>query len=48
MNKKDSGAVSGKKCPLCNQILKKKNGRYGEFWGVLDIQNVNTQKVFRW
>jgi phosphatidylserine/phosphatidylglycerophosphate/cardiolipin synthase-like enzyme len=22
-----------KKCPLCNSVLNKRNGRYGEFWG---------------
>ena len=22
-----------KTCPVCGQIMKKRNGRYGEFWG---------------
>lgn len=25
--------LNKKKCPICNQVLEKRNGRYGEFWG---------------
>lgn len=28
-----------KTCPLCNQPLKKRNGRYGEFWGCTGFPN---------
>lgn len=33
MTKNASIIKHGKKCPKCNQLLQKKNGRYGEFWG---------------
>ena len=31
--------VNVKLCPLCKQPLKKRNGRYGEFWGCMGFPN---------
>ena len=31
--------VTVKLCPLCKQPLKKRNGRYGEFWGCMGFPN---------
>lgn len=28
-----------KTCPKCNQMLKKRNGRFGEFWGCMSYPN---------
>lgn len=39
MEKKKVLDVNVKACPLCNLPLKKRNGRYGEFWGCTGFPN---------
>lgn len=39
MEKKKALDANVKACPLCNLPLKKRNGRYGEFWGCTGFPN---------
>jgi len=37
--------VSEETCPRCGKNLVYKHGRFGDFWPVRDIRNVNIQKI---
>lgn len=34
-----SAEIKGKKCPRCGQLMKKRKGRFGEFWGCSGYPN---------
>lgn len=44
----EKAKINGVKiCPKCGQIMRKRNGKFGEFWDMPDIRIADIHKIFK-